>query len=111
VSTYPPFIELAGLGAPILLLRFPTPKEARMTTKLHIGNIPSTATGKDLEIMFRQFGLVESVGITKDPQTGLSKGCGYVEMCNDLDADSAISRLNFSQYGGRTIGVSRVRIP
>ncbi|MFQ6005036.1 MAG: RNA recognition motif domain-containing protein [Woeseia sp.] len=82
-----------------------------MTTKLHIGNIPPTATDKDLEIMFRQFGLVESVGITKDPHTGLSKGCGYVEMCNEMDAESAISRLNFSQYGGRTIGVSRARIP
>jgi RNA recognition motif-containing protein len=78
-----------------------------MTTKLHIGNIPSTATDKDLEIMFRQFGLVDSTGITKDPLTGLSKGCGYVEMCNELDAESAIGRLNFSQYGGRTIGVSR----
>jgi RNA recognition motif-containing protein len=82
-----------------------------MTTKLHIGNIPSTATDKDLEIMFRQFGLVESTGITKDGITGLSQGCGYVEMCNDMDAEAAISRLNFSQYGGRTIGVSRARTP
>lgn len=82
-----------------------------MTTTLHIGNIPPTATDKDLEIMFRQFGLVESAGITKDPRTGLSKGCGYVEMCNEMDAESAISRLNFSQYGGRTIGVSRSRTP
>lgn len=82
-----------------------------MTTKLHIGNIPMTVTGRDLEIMFRQFGLVESCGITKDPRTGLSTGCGYVEMSNDLDAQSAISRLNFSQYGGRTIGVSRDRVP
>jgi RNA recognition motif-containing protein len=82
-----------------------------MTTKLHIGNIPPTATDKDLEIMFRQFGLVESTGITKNPQTGLSMGSGYVEMCNEMDAESAISRLNFSQYDGRTIGVSRVRTP
>lgn len=80
-----------------------------MTTKLHIGNIPTTATDQDLEVMFRQFGLVESTGILKDPITGLSRGCGYVEMCNDLDAESAIRRLNFSQYGGRTIGVSRAR--
>lgn len=82
-----------------------------MTTKIHIGNIPSIATDRDLESMFRQFGLVEATGITKDPQTGLSTGNGYVEMCNEMDADSAISRLNFSQYGGRTIGVSRTRTP
>lgn len=78
-----------------------------MTTKLHIGNIPPTATNQDLENMFRQFGKVESVGILKDRQTGLSRGCGYVDMCYDIDAEQAISRLNFSQYGGRTIGVSR----
>ena len=82
-----------------------------MTTMLHIGNIPSTATDKDLEIMFRQFGLVESAGIAKDSKTGLSKGSGFVEMCNAIDAESAISRLNFSQYGGRTIGVSKSRGP
>ena len=82
-----------------------------MSTKLHIGNIPATATDKDLESMFRQFGRVESTGITKHPVTGLSQGCGFVEMCNDLDAESAIRRLNFSQYGGRTIGVSRARTP
>jgi RNA recognition motif-containing protein len=80
-----------------------------MTTKIHIGNIPPTATETDLEIMFRKFGLVDSAGITKNPSTGLSNCCGYVEMCNETDADSAISRLNFSQYGGRTIGVSRAR--
>lgn len=80
-----------------------------MTTMVHVGNIPTTATDKDLEIMFRQFGLVQSAGITRDPRTGLSTGCGYVEMCNEMDAETAVSRLNFSQYGGRTIGVSRTR--
>ena len=82
-----------------------------MTTKIHVGNIPPTATDKDLEVMFRQFGLVDSAGITKDPDTGLSKGFGYVEMCNEEDAESAIRRLNFSQFDGRTIGVSKIRAP
>jgi RNA recognition motif-containing protein len=80
-----------------------------MTTRLHIGNIPTTATDKDLEAIFRQFGLVDSVGISKDQITGLSEGCGFVVMCNESDAETAISRLNFSQYGGRTISVGRSR--
>lgn len=82
-----------------------------MTTMLHIGNISSTTTGEDLEDIFRQYGLVESAGITKDKSTGMSKCCGYVEMCNEEDADSAVSRLNFSQYDGRTIAVSRAAAP
>ena len=80
-----------------------------MTTKLHVGNIPRTSTTNDLEAMFQQFGLVDSVEITTDPQSGLSTGCGVVVMCNDADAQSAIDRLNFSQYAGNTIGVSRAR--
>ena len=78
-----------------------------MTTRLNIGNFPKTVTDKDLEAMFRQFGLVDSVNISKDKHTGLSNGCGYVLMCNEIDAESAVSRLNFSQYGGRTISVGR----
>jgi len=80
-----------------------------LATRLHIGNIPTATTNNDLEAMFRRFGPVNSVGIGKDRQTGVSNGSGYVEMCNDLDAQNAISRLNFTQYGGRTISVSRSR--
>jgi RNA recognition motif-containing protein len=81
-----------------------------MSTRLDVGNIPTTATDKDLESIFRQFGIVDSVGITKDQVTGLSKGYGFVVMCNEIDAETAISRLNFSQYGGRTISVGRSRL-
>ena len=45
----------------------------------------------------------------KDPKSGLNTGFGTVEMDSDIDAQSAINRLNFSQYVGRTIGVSRAR--
>lgn len=80
-----------------------------MPTKLHVGNIPRTSTALDIEGIFRKFGLIDSVAITKDPTTGLSSGCGVVQMCNDSDAQIAIDRLNFTQYGGNTIGVSRAR--
>ena len=80
-----------------------------MTTKLHIGNMPRTSTNLEIEGLFRPFGLVSSFVFTKDPVTGLNTGAGTIEMDSDVDAQSAIDRLNFTQYGGRTIGVSRVR--
>ena len=104
-----PIIELAGTASKPSFLG-PFLEEGGVTTRLHIGNIPTTATEYDLEAMFRQFGLVESVGIRKDRPTGLSSGSAYVVMCNEMDAESAINRLNFSQYGGRTISVSRSRL-
>jgi len=80
-----------------------------MTTKLHIGNMPPTSTKNGIEGLFRPFGLVASVVFAKDPVTGRNTGCGTVEMDSDADAQTAINRLNFSQYSGRVIGVSRVR--
>jgi RNA recognition motif-containing protein len=83
--------------------------EDQVTTKLHIGNLPRTTTTQDIEGLFRPFGLVASVVLTMDSLTGQSTGCGTVEMDNESDALSAISRLNFSQFAGRIIGVSRKR--
>ena len=80
-----------------------------MSTRLHIGNIATTTTVEDIEQLFGRFGSVASVGINTDPVTGASKGFGFVEMLIENDANTAIRRLNFSQFGGRTIGVSRAR--
>ena len=80
-----------------------------MTTKLHVGNLPRTSTETEIEGLFRPFGLVSPFVSMKDSATGLNTGCGTIEMYSDVDAQSAIDRLNFSQFGGRTIGVSRAR--
>jgi RNA-binding protein 39 len=80
-----------------------------MSTKLHVGNIPSTVLEDDLQAMFARFGPVDNVEIARDLGTGLSKGFAVVAMARDEDASTAIGRLNFTQYAGRTIGVSRSR--
>ena len=82
-----------------------------MTTKLHIGNMPRTSTNDEIAGLFRPFDLVSSVVFMKDTTPGLNTGCGTVEIDSDIDAQTAINRLNFSQFGGRTIGVSRARTP
>ncbi len=80
-----------------------------MSTKLHVGNIPSTVLEDDLQATFARFGPVDNVEIARDSGTGLSKGFAVVAMAWDADAATAIGRLNFTQYAGRTIGVSRSR--
>jgi RNA-binding protein 39 len=80
-----------------------------MSTRLHVGNIPSTVLEDDLQAMFAKFGPVDNVEIARDSGTGLSKGFAVVAMARDEDASTAIGRLNFTQYAGRTIGVSRSR--
>jgi RNA recognition motif-containing protein len=80
-----------------------------MGTKLHVGNIPATVDEQDLRATFGRFGLVETVEIAMDPGTGRRKGFAIVAMSHDADADAAIRRLNFSQFEGHTIGVSKAR--
>jgi RNA recognition motif-containing protein len=80
-----------------------------MSTKLHVGNIPSTVLEDDLEATFAKFGPVDTVKIARDSGTGLSRGFAIVAMAREQDAVTAIGRLNFTQYAGRTIGVSRSR--
>ena len=80
-----------------------------MSTTLHVGNISSVVLENDLDAAFRRFGPVETVEIARDPVTGTSKGFAIVAMSKDEDAAAAIERLNFTQYVGRTICVSRSR--
>ena len=80
-----------------------------MSTRLHVGNIPATVLEDDLHATFARFGTVDTVEIVRDSGTGLSKGFAIVAMARDEDAATAIRRLNFTQYAGRTIGVSRSR--
>jgi RNA recognition motif-containing protein len=80
-----------------------------MSTKLHVGNIPSTVLEDDLRATFAKFGPVDNVEIARDSGTGLSKGFAIVAMAREQDAVTAIGRMNFTQYAGRTIGVSQSR--
>ena len=80
-----------------------------MSTNLHVGNISSVVLEDDLNAAFGQFGSVETVEIARDPVTGTSMGFAIVAMSKDEDASAAIARLNFTQYAGRTICVSRSR--
>lgn len=80
-----------------------------MSTKLHVGNISPVVVEDDLKAAFGRFGQVETVEIARDPVSGALRGFAVVAMTSDEDATAAIARLNFTQYAGRTIGVSRFR--
>jgi len=80
-----------------------------MSTRLHVGNIPSSLEEHELRAIFSRFGAVETIEIPMDSITGRRRGFAIVAMARNADADSAIRGLNFSQYGGHTIGVSKSR--
>ncbi len=80
-----------------------------MGKKIYVGNLPFNTTNESLNELFSQFGAVDSSKIVMDRDTGRSKGFGFVEMSSDGDAQSAIDKLNGSDFGGRSIVVNEAR--
>jgi RNA recognition motif-containing protein len=78
-------------------------------TKLYIGNLPYTTTEDDLKTLFADYGNVLSATLITDRDSGRSKGFGFVELEDDAKAQEAITALDKSAVGERTIFVSVAR--
>ena len=78
-------------------------------TKLYIGNLPYTTTEDDLKTLFADYGNVLSATLITDRDSGRSKGFGFVELEDDAKATEAITALDKSAMGDRTIFVSVAR--
>ena len=80
-----------------------------MGKKLYVGNLNYDVDSNALQQMFEPYGNVRSAQVITDRDTGRSKGFGFVEMDNDLEAQAAIAALGGSQVGGRSLTVNEAR--
>jgi len=76
---------------------------------IFVGNLSFSTTEDELRQMFEAFGQVDRVSIMTDRDTGRSRGFGFVEMASNEDGEKAITALNGSQTGGRTLNVNEAR--
>ncbi len=76
---------------------------------IYIGNLNYRVREDDLKQVMEEYGIVDSVKIVKDRETGRSKGFAFVEMPNDTDAKRAIEELNEAEYEGRQMVVKEAR--
>lgn len=85
-----------------------------MTDKLYIGNLPYSATEQQVEDLFTSVGLVKSVRLIQDRETGRPKGFGFVTMDSSKLAQEAIEKLHDQDFNGRkmkvTFAVEKTRI-
>ena len=65
---------------------------------------------EDLQKAFEAYGEVTSAKIVKDRVSGRSKGFGFIEMSNDVDALRAIAGLNETELDGRPIVVKQANL-
>ena len=77
-----------------------------MSKVIYIGNLPFWSTEKDLEDLFGRHGVVDSVKIAADRQTGRRWGFGFVEMEEANAAAKAIRALDGSEFGDRKLEVN-----
>jgi len=79
-----------------------------MSVTLYVGNLAWGVTEDELAQAFETVGEVKEVRIITDPQTGRSRGFGFVEM-NGVDAAAAIAQLHGRPLKGRALLVSSAR--
>jgi RNA recognition motif-containing protein len=77
--------------------------------KLYVGNLSFSTTETELNNVFSKFGIVDSVSIINDRETGRSKGFGFVEMNNDQEAQEAITDINGKELDGRNLKVNEAK--
>lgn len=76
---------------------------------IYVGNLSYNTTNDDLRTAFEEVGEVTNARVMTDRETGRSRGFGFVEMANNDEAQSAISKLNGASLQGRTITVNEAR--
>ena len=76
---------------------------------IYVGNLPYSINESELAELFEGFGSVARANVIIDRATGRSKGCGFVEMNDQAEAEAAIEALNGSDMSGRPIRVNEAR--
>ena len=76
---------------------------------IYVTNLTYTTTEEELSQLFEPYGIVESVRIITDRETGRSRGFGFVEMPDATEAQAAIDGLHGTSLGGRPLTVSEAR--
>jgi RNA recognition motif-containing protein len=80
-----------------------------MNLKLYVGNLPFGVSEEDLQKLFSEAGVVQSVKIVMDAYSGRSRGFGFVEMAAKEDAEKAIALINGKTLMERTLIVNEAR--
>ena len=74
-----------------------------------IANLSPSVTEQDIRSLFEQHGRVQRSKLMTDRWTGLSRGFGFIQMKVDGAAPVAISALDGTELGGKSLKVREAR--
>ena len=76
-----------------------------MNNKLYVGSLNFAVTQQDLLDFFMEGGTVLEAIVVTDRSTGNSRGFGFVTMSSEMEALSAIEKLNGKELLGREVSI------
>lgn len=80
-----------------------------MNTKMYVGNLPFSATERELRDLFSEYGEVTDVHLPIQRESGRPRGFAFVSMDTTAAMSSAIAGLHDKEWNGRTLAVNEAR--
>ena len=77
--------------------------------KIYVGNLNFDTNDGGLRSAFEAYGEVSDATVIVDRVTNRSRGCGFVEMPDDSNAQAAIEGLDGKELDGRQVKVNEAR--
>lgn len=77
-----------------------------MARSLFVEDLPADMDEESLRAAFAEHGTVTKVEVIRDPETGESRGTGFVEMETDEDAERAANALHDTDIEGGKLQVN-----
>ena len=73
---------------------------------IFVGNLAYTATDQDLRQLFESYGIVDTINVMTDRETGHPCGFGFVDMPERSAARAAIAGLHGTDLAGSSCTVN-----
>ena len=78
-------------------------------TNIYVKNVDAEATDEEFRDLFEKYGEITSASLTRDPETGKSRGFGFVNYVNHEHAAKAVEELHDKDFKGQTLYVGRAQ--
>ena len=78
-------------------------------TNIYVKNVDAEVTDEEFRELFEKYGEITSASLTRDPETGKSRGFGFVNYVNHEHAAKAVDELHDKDFKGQTLYVGRAQ--
>jgi len=78
-------------------------------TNVYVKNVQADVTDDEFRALFEKYGEITSASLARDPESGKSRGFGFVNFVNHEHAAAAVDALNDSEFKGQSLYVGRAQ--